>query len=582
MTEKNLWLKANQQLIAKSIGELSYEQILTPEIEAPDTYKLTLSSGVVYRFKAWRTLWDHLRVNESSIERVIADSQARAEDAGQFFIDAQKELEMTDITLGCFLEEMHATLYSDMALLKSYGHVMSQDMCSWDGLHLQSALNGHPKILLNKGRLGWGSQDLSDYSPESQKEFQLHWIAVSTSHALSGLSESTTWKRIYSDSLKDAEIAAFRAKLEECGVDPENAIFVPVHPWQWDRVLKFQFAGDIANRNIVDLGCAGDLYRAQISLRTLSNTSRPEKPDIKLPLSILNTSAVRGISPRYIENAPSISQAVNSLCARDTFLKESGVVILKDIAGVALAHKLYRQIENAPYRYKETLGAIWRESATSHLKESEQCILSGALFHKDASNNSLIGAYIKKSGLSINDWLEKYFDHVVIPLYHLQLHYGLGLVAHGQNVAVRLTKSIPSGVFLKDFQGDLRLSKEFKLDADSALQRLDRLPPEYLIHDLITGHFVTVLRFVSATLEECDGFREESFYKTMASRLKKYLEQQKIQNMDTRLGLLTPQIHRVLLNKVRFKIGYADTTERPLPLVGTALSNPLFHGAQNG
>lgn len=39
--------------------------------------------------------------------------------------------------------------------------------------------------------------------------------------------------------------------------------------------------------------------------------------------------------------------------------------------------------------------------------------------------------------------------------------------------------------------------------------------------------------------------------------------------------LFTPEMARVCLNRVRFKLGYGDTSERPLPELGTPLKNPL-------
>jgi aerobactin synthase len=39
---------------------------------------------------------------------------------------------------------------------------------------------------------------------------------------------------------------------------------------------------------------------------------------------------------------------------------------------------------------------------------------------------------------------------------------------------------------------------------------------------------------------------------------------------------------RVLVNKVRFKIGYADSHERPVPMVGDELLNPIVLGMNKG
>lgn len=578
-----LWLQVNKNLVAKSIGELSYEQILQPVLRESDLYELKLQSGVTYQFTAWKSVWDHLRVQPKSIERSDSSIRSTAISAGQFFIDAQAELEMTDITLAHFLEEMHNTLYSDLKLAEKNKDLSVETMTLWNGHQVQSVLNGHPKILLNKGRMGWTVKDLAAYAPESQKSFQLHWIAVNKQHLIVSDDLESSLETIYEQSLSDLEVLAFRKALSEKDVKPSDYYFMPVHPSQWERIIQLHFSAEIAMNQIISLGQAGDQYQAQISLRTLSNITRPEKDDIKLPLSILNTSAVRGIPARYIKSAAKVSRAVAKICQTDSVLIQAGTDLLEDKWGEAYVHPLYAQVKGAPYRYNETLGSLWRQSVQSKLAEGEIGIITGSLFHQDHEGRSLIGAYIRKSGLSTEKWLEAYFDKVVIPLYHLQLKYGLGLVAHGQNVVLKLKNFIPQGILLKDFQGDLRLSADHKSEwVHDLVPHLDQLPPHYVIHDLITGHFVTVLRFVSAVLQESDQFSEESFYKILSDRVKLYLKHNTSQAVPASIDILSEKTSRVLLNKVRFKIGYADTAERPLPLVGSDLSNPLrVHGDSN-
>lgn len=566
---KSFWEQANRQLIAKSIGELRYEQILKPQSQNGLDYNLFLKSGVSYKFQAWQSVWEHLRIKPESIERIGADSKDLS--AGQFFIDAQAELEMNDITLGHFLEEMQSTLFADIELLKKNKNLTVDELAAWDGLEIQSILSGHPKILLNKGRLGWGAEDLNKYSPESAKPFQLHWLAVKKEN----LTFSGVYSKVVNESLSDLEQQAFHKLLTDRNLTTDKYEFLPVHPWQFQKVLQLHFVEDFAKEDIISLGLAGDYYSPQVSIRTLSNITHPEKPDIKLPLTILNTSAVRGIPHRYISSASHVAHQLAEVCASDPLLKKSQTEVLQDLAGASYQHKQYSQIKGAPYRYQETLGVVWRQSTVAKLKNDEKFVLTGSLFHQDAYGKSLIGAYIQKSGLSISQWLKAYFNIVIIPLYHLQIVYGLGLVSHGQNIILKLKKFKPEGLFLKDFQGDLRLSSQAPQEIKNIFaDHLDQLPPNYLIHDLVTGHFITVLRFISEVLQESDRFSEKEFYQILAETIQEYNTVNKV-TAPTQ-NLLEEKIARVLLNKVRFKIGYADSAERPLPLLGDDLMNPLI------
>jgi aerobactin synthase len=567
MNQKN-WKTVNQNLVAKSIGELTFEQVLTP-IHHEENWKLELSSKVVYTFEGKMSIWEHLKIKPQSLKR----NGEEVTSAAQFFIDSQFETKMNDIVLGNFLEEMHNTLYSDLNLLKSSVELTALELAKLDGEKIQAYLNGHPKILLNKGRIGFGAADLKKFSPEAKEAFQLHWIAVKN-HLLQGdLPAASLLDECFDPSSKEV----FLAHASTLNIDLKTYSFLPTHPWQWDKFLKIQFAALICKQEIISLGEAGDTYLPQISIRTLSNTSRPEKVDIKLPLTILNTSCIRGLPAKSISLGPKVSGLLDELCQTDSLLKESGVEILKEKAGVALLHPEYSQIKEAPYRYHEYLGSVWRESAKSKLSKGELAIITASLFFQDSKNNSLIGEYIRLSGLSKTEWLKKYFNSVVIPLYHLQLQYGVGMVAHGQNIILKLKDFAPAGMILKDFQGDLRLSTEMpeagvKLFKEVA-NDLTKLPPHYLIHDLITGHFITVLRFISEVMEESDGLVEKDFYQILSQEIQAYT---KNKNINEKQSLLNKTFPRVLLNKVRFAIGYSDSAERPLPMVGSDLLNPLY------
>lgn len=574
MKSSSIWNTVNLNLIAKTLSELSFEKVLEPTTKDQKNYKLNLASGARYEFQAWMTIWDFLRVDPQSIRRLDTSTPLSA---GQFFIDSQKELGMSDITLGNFLEEMHSTLHSDQKLLQTNQNLGVEELATWSGNEIQNILNGHPKILLNKGRMGFSVSDLDHYSPESCKPFQLRWIALAKKLAITGFHQDWTTETLALESLSTQEMNQFHAVLSNLNQKFEDFILLPVHPWQWDHIIQMQYAEELSHLNLIDLGVAGDFYQPQISLRTLSNISRPEKMDIKLPLSILNTSAVRGISSRYIKPAALISEEVHTLCQQDPFLKQRQTEVLQEKAGVSYQHPLYKQISQSPYRYQETLGAIWRESAQQKIASDEIAILTSSLFHQDLNGHSLIGAYIKNSGLSIEQWLSRYFEVVVIPLYHLQLKYGLGLVAHGQNIVLKLKNYVPQGILLKDFQGDLRVSSESEQLSSLKLnlhKHLDRLPAHYLIHDLLTGHVITVLRFISAVLYESEQFAEKKFYRILSESIQAYHLLFK-EPADPRVNLLNPQISRVLLNKVRFRIGYADSSERPLPQLGPDLHNPM-------
>lgn len=509
-----LWAEINRELVAKVISELLFEEVLTEHHG-----EIITQSGVSWKFIGSKGVWGSMKIWPRSITR----NGQEIFEASEFFLDIQSETGMSDITLGNFFEEMFNTLLADLHLKEKSMNLKVHELATWNGDKLQQIQTGHPKILLSKGRVGWTASDREKYSPETATPFQLFWISV-----------------------KDRKI--------------------PVHPWQWDRYISTQFVGEIAKGEIVPLGFDGDYYLPQTSLRTLSNVTRPQEPDIKLPLSILNTSCVRGLPAKYVEIGEAVSQKLHEVCSADEKLRD--VKILREKNGFTFKHEAFAKIPGAPYRYQELLGAVWRESAQSKLAGDEKAILTAALFHQDSDGNALIAEYIRRSGRTTEEWLTAFFEVTLKPLLHLQVKYGVGLVAHGQNIVLVLKNDFPTGMILKDFHGDMRLSNELPDEAFKEFSdKLTTLPPHYLIHDLITGSLITVHRFISLTMKESMNYPEETYYRLMASVLK---------NEPGSHMLMRAEFEKLLLNKVRFKIGYGDSDERPLPMLGGPLGNPLY------
>ncbi len=579
------WQKANRRVIAKSLAELCYEQALSCDSERPGNFNVNLKSGVRYRFRATATLWDWLHIEQDSIEREHDGQRGPALDAAQFFIDAAGDLELNASTLGNLLHETSNSLSADMILLEKQAGWTAEAMAQLPDEELQCLLDGHPKAIVNKGRIGWGAGEYARYGTESGQTVKLLWLAVSRDLARHGARDDWQWPQLLAQSMNTADLAAFDAACKSQGIDCTHYLPLPVHPWQWQRHIQHHYAAEIVSGRIRYLGEFGDHYLPQVSLRTLSNAQRPEALHIKLPLTVLNTSCYRGIPGQYMQCGPALSAWMQSLCERDEELRQRGAAVMQEVAGVHVPHPHHAQVEGTPYRYNEMLGVTWRQSPVALCAEDERHLLMAALLQTDAHNNSIAKALIAASGLRTEAWLEKLFGSVVVPLYHLLCKYGIGLVAHAQNLTLVLKDNLPVRVLLKDFQGDLRLaSGEFPERADlpeAAQKVLTQLPPPYIYHDLFTGHFVTVLRYLSAQLQADSGLDEMRFYAILTRVLRDY--QNRHPELATRhnlFDLFRPRVERVCINRVRFQVGYDDNAERPVPIVGGDLDNPVYLAEQ--
>ena len=555
-----LWNKANLQLISKSLAELLYEEILKADTEN-EFVVVHLQSGISYKFSGHLGAWDFYQIDESTLQRIPELPNLTA---AQFFLDAQVDLGMSQVTLTHFMEEMNNTLFSEMIILENQSSIATSELAKLSGNEIQAFLSGHPKILLNKGRLGFSANDLEKYAPEYQNDFKVFWLAIKKELLL-----QTSPFSFENTVLTTNEYAEL---ISEFNLNMNEYQLVPVHPWQFNRFIRSQYQADLVSNNIIPLKKTGQLFTPQISIRTLTGKNY----DLKLSLTILNTSAYRGLSPETLKLGPELSDYMQDICEKDEYLKSTRTNVLKEAYASSMSHSIFSQIKDAPYRYNELLGCVLRESAESKIAENERAIMTGSLFYQGPDGETLIGEYTKLSGLSPETWIRKYFCHVIIPLYHLQLKYGIGIVSHGQNITLVLKDFAPAGMFIKDFQGDLRVSDKIIDKLPGNLKQLKTLPSEYLIHDLITGHFITVLRFISPLLEKTKLMSEDNFYKILSNEISNYLKQYHPDlPLTNPLNLLRAEFEKVILNKVRFQIGYEDSACRPLPLLGSNLKNPL-------
>ncbi|WP_455818233.1 aerobactin synthase IucC [Pseudomonas cerasi] len=566
-----MWEQVNREMIVKILAELEYEHALRASERAPGHWEIAVGA-VRWAFTAKRSIWGWLHIDANSLSGgpVEADALLR---------QLAVVLEMNDAQTAEHLEDLYATLRGDLQLLEARRDLDADDLINLPPDELQCLLSGHPKFIFNKGRRGWGIDALRAYAPEYRNRFRLHWLAVRRDMFVWSHDEECDIAALTASAMDDAELTRFQQRWQSLKLD-ENWLPVPVHPWQWQQKIALHFLPHLARGELIDLGEFGDRYLAQQSLRTLTNASRPSRFDIKLPLTIYNTSCYRGIPGKYIAAGPQASAWLKQQFAEDKTLRASGAQILAEPAAGYLSHQGYAALPAAPYRYQEMLGVIWRESPSCYLRDGEQAVLMAALMETDNTGRPLIDAWIARSGLDAESWLSRMFEAVVIPFYHLMCRYGVALIAHGQNVTLVMKDHIPQRILLKDFQGDMRLvDQDFPEAARLPAAVKDvtaRLSADYLIHDLQTGHFVTVLRFISRlTLQS--GISETRFYQLLADVLQRYMAKHPdMADRFTLFDLFKPQIIRVVLNPVKLTFSEHDGGSRMLPNYLTDLDNPLY------
>ncbi|SCZ09673.1 Siderophore synthetase component [Streptomyces sp. 136MFCol5.1] len=594
-----VWDRVAARLLAKMLGEFAYEEVIEPAARpgGRDTYTLTLDDGATLSFRAGRGVYGSWHVAADSMRASDRDAPAGTGEDGstrtvpfrdplQFLARARHLLRLDGTTLGHLIREITTTLAADARL--EHTTFTAARLAELDYAELEGHQTGHPWLVANKGRLGFSAADASRFTPEARRPVKLPWIAVSTRiGGYRGVTGLATPEQLYAQELDASVRASFAAELRARDLDPGAYLFLPVHPWQWDEWIVPLFAPAIAAGDIVPLHTDDDLRLPQQSIRTFTNLGRPDRHTVKLPLSILNTLVWRGLPTERTLAAPAVTAWVQSLRDRDPFLHDTcRVILLGEVASVTVEHPLYDHLPEAPYQFKEILGAIWREPLHPRLMPGERARTLASLLHADPQGRAFTAELVTRSGLTPTAWLTRLFAALLPPLLHFLYQYGTVFSPHGENAIVVFDEQdVPVRLAIKDFVDDVNISAQPLPEHATMPEDVRRVllteEPGFLTQFIHSGLFVGVFRFLSRLCEEQLGVPEAEFWSLVrAEILRHHARFPELKERFEMFDMLTPRIERLCLNRNRlYRDGYRDRSERPHAAVHGTVPNPLHPSA---
>lgn len=529
-----VWDRAAARLLAKMLAQFAYEEVVEPARQAGggDRYTLGLDDGGTLGFSARRGVYGSWHIASDSILETPGSTPGTAVGSGpddeepggrntgavpfrdplQFLVRARRLLDIDGATLGHLIREITTTLTADARL--DHTALPAARLAELDYAELEGHQTGHPWLVANKGRLGFSAADASRHTPEARTPLTLPWIAVSTRiAAYRGVARLAGPEQLYAQELDPSVRDSFDALLRARGLDPAGYLCLPVHPWQWDEWIVPVFAPAIAAGDIVPLHADADLRLPQQSIRTFSNVARPDRHTVKLPLSILNTLVWRGLPTERTLAAPAVTAWVHGLRDQDAFLRDTcGVILLGEVASVAVEHPLYNHLPEAPYQFKEILGAIWREPLQPRLAPGERARTLASLLHIDPQGRAFTAELVARSGLTPTAWLTRLFTALLPPLLHFLYRYGTVFSPHGENAIVVFDdQDVPVRLAIKDFVDDVNVSARPLPEHESMPEDVRRVllteEPSFLIQFIHAGLFIGVFRFLSRSARNSWGFR---------------------------------------------------------------------------
>ncbi|MEE2041201.1 IucA/IucC family protein [Nocardiopsis sp. CT-R113] len=587
-TDADTWRRAGRRLLAHMVGEMAYEEMVVPE-PAPDrdgtgspSWTLAVDGGVAYGFTARRGGFGSWHVDPDSFVRVTGDGEEPAWDPTLFVTDAQGTVGLPGDSLAEVVRDLMATHAADARLLTA--SLDAADLADLAYEDLEGYQTGHPCIFVNKGRLGFSAADAARYTPEARGAFRLVWIAVHPDLGRFQSMAGTDRPHLLAEELDADQRAVFADAVRERGGDPDAYLWLPVHPFQWDEVVAPLFASEIALGQVVRLGESRDRYRPFQSIRTLMNLDRPDRLNVKVPLMIRNTLVWRGLSGTQTGCAPHTSAWLRALADRDPFLTGTGVVMLAERASATVPHPVFDQLPQAPYRFHELLGAIWREPVHNHLAPGERARTMACLLLEGADGRALVTELVERSGLDAQEWLRRFLGALFPPVLHYLYRYGASFTPHGENVVVVSDSAeAPVRIALKDFGSDVELLPfdlpEYAELPDHVRDVLHRWKPEELAHSVLSAICAGHLRFLADIVERQLGVPGERLWQLAREQVLDY--QARFPELEERFAwfdLLAPEVGRVALNREQLMGGgFHERAERDaeFDVMHGLVDNPL-------
>ncbi|HEX5496545.1 MAG TPA: IucA/IucC family protein [Mycobacteriales bacterium] len=308
---------------------------------------------------------------------------------------------------------------------------------------------GHNLHPCARTRLGMGPVDLLRHDVEATGPTDLVLVGVRRDRVTSAPDRSG---RDVGELLLDA-YPRLAAAVADAGLDRAEFLFLPVHRWQLDRVVRVRYAERIADGEVCPVPGARLPAQPTVALRTLLTEPAPDgrRFFVKTALDVQITSTRRTISVQTAANGPMFSALLERIAAAEPALSDR-VVLLPELAG-------------ASYRDDRSLTALVRADLAGRLRPGEVAVPGCALYARSPLGSGrrtvlaeLVDRYAAHRGEIRRDvaalrFLDDYASVLLGATVRLMVKYGIGLEAHLQNTVPTFVAGVPARVAFRDWGG---------------------------------------------------------------------------------------------------------------------------------
>lgn len=311
----------------------------------------------------------------------------------------------------------------------------------------KAAFRDRPFHPVSKVKLEWGKNECRRYTIEYGSEIRLNWMAVKRERLMVGQPQSEPpAERL----LSPEERQLLDAEMTQRGLDREEFVPIPVHPWQMAAVLPKQLRAEMEKGICVPLATQAGTYSPTTSVRSLLPAGAGTA-HVKLPVGIRSLGGLRYLSAVKLMNGQCAERLLRQAAERDAGLQER-LFLCDETNWWAYLPENGDLFADSPRH----LSAMVRQYPADLLADEEvRLILMSALaVYEKGEGGHLFDEWLDLLGLEkressilhlCQDVFLTFFE-VCFRLFRL----GMLPEVHGQNVVLVWRRGRVTGVLLRD------------------------------------------------------------------------------------------------------------------------------------
>lgn len=335
----------------------------------------------------------------------------------------------------------------------------------------QWIVDGHPVHPGAKLRMGFTVEDVLQYSPEFGNELQPVVLAVLKSESRESSLETSSQNIMEEDYPGISDIAS--QYLLENGLNMEDYRLIPVHPWQYEKVIQVMYQEAIAQKHIVRLPKVAMEMAILMSVRTLAPIQKrtERRHHQKTAVAIQTTGTMRTISAASAHNGAIVSSILKDILEREKHFGDR-FYIVEEKLGVWYEPSDDTLDEQTRLNLNRNLVTIFRENLGKEIQEEELAIPASALLAISPISDKplvaeLIDEYSNRHHIETEEealvaFLRCYAEGSLPGFLTLLSRYGVSLEGHLQNCIPVFVHGAMVRMYSRDFGGVRILNKRLQ------------------------------------------------------------------------------------------------------------------------